>query len=154
MVVIVGVNGSGKSSTIKLLTRLFDPTEGEILLDGRPLPSYKLADVRRSTAILRQDHPVYPLSLRENITIGQPEHAATDGEVKEAIRQGGSEWFVNKLAKGAETVLYPVKTTDAYFIGETDAGLKSVLEGMEKKTELSGGEMQRLAACVLFFVLR
>ncbi|THH11048.1 hypothetical protein EW145_g899 [Phellinidium pouzarii] len=60
--------------------------KGEILFDGRPLPSYKLADIRRATAILHQDHPVYPFPLRENIMIGQPERERTEKEKRRLCR--------------------------------------------------------------------
>ncbi|KAH8111915.1 P-loop containing nucleoside triphosphate hydrolase protein [Phellopilus nigrolimitatus] len=155
LVVIVGVNGSGKSSAIKLLGRLHDPTGGQILLDGRPLASYKLSDVRNAIAILRQDHPVFPLSLRANIMLGQPnsERTLSDEDVAAAIRQGGAERFVQKLANGAETVLNPVKTATTYFVGETDPALKAVVEEREKTTDLSGGETQRLSASRTFFRL-
>ena len=144
--VIVGVNGSGKSSTIKLFSRLFDPTSGEILLDGKPLPSYRISDVRRTTAILRQDHPILPLSLRENVALGQPEMQATIKDVEEAVKQGGATHFMAKLKDGLETVTCPIKTTETWFSGEADPDLKAEIEGIDKKTDLSGGETQRLSA--------
>ncbi|KAL5533615.1 hypothetical protein ACEPAG_75 [Sanghuangporus baumii] len=153
LVVIVGVNGSGKSSAIKLLTRLYDPSSGEILLDGRPLPSYKLHDIRRATAILRQDHPVLPLSLLENVALGLPERNVDDDEVRAAISQGGAEKVVQKLKNGPETVLDPVKTVDTSFIGDTDEELKKVVDDKEVKTDLSGGETQRLSASRIFMRL-
>lgn len=146
VVVIVGVNGSGKSSVIKLLNRLYDPTEGEILLDGLPLQSYRLADVRRCTSVLRQDHSPYPLSLRENVALGLPRYAATDEEIYAAIRQGCAQQFVEKLDHGLSTTLAPVKTAMMWTVGEEDTGLKAIIDDKEKRTELSGGETQRLSA--------
>ncbi|KAL5536082.1 hypothetical protein ACEPAF_4187 [Sanghuangporus sanghuang] len=153
LVVIVGVNGSGKSSAIKLLTRLYDPSSGEILLDGRPLPSYKLHDIRRATAILRQDHPVLPLSLRENVALGLPERNVDNDEVQTAICQGGADKVVQKLKNGPETILDPVNTVDTNFIGDTDEVLKKVVGDKEVETDLSGGETQRLSASRIFMRL-
>ncbi|KAL5494614.1 hypothetical protein ACEPAI_75 [Sanghuangporus weigelae] len=104
IVAIVGVNGSGRSSTIKLLNRLYDPSFDEILLEGLPLSSYNLSDLRRSMIILRQNHPVFPLSIRENIAL----------------------------------------------VGAEDPELKVVVDDMETKTDISGGESQRLAASRTF----
>lgn len=88
MVVIVGVNGSGKSSIIKLFNRLYDPSGGTIFLDGTPIQDYCIADVRRAMAVLRQNHIPYPLSIRENIALGLSERRVNDdallGELEEA----------------------------------------------------------------------
>ncbi|KAL5519597.1 hypothetical protein ACEPAH_1280 [Sanghuangporus vaninii] len=150
IVVIVGVNGSGKSSTIKLLNRLYDPSFGEIILDGLPLSSYNLSDLRRSMAILRQNHPVFPLSIRENIALGSVDKDMSDDEVQQALRQGGAEKFVRKLKQGLETVLDPIKTVTIHTVGAEDPELKVVVDDMETKTDISGGESQRLAASRTF----
>ena len=90
MVVIVGVNGSGKSSAIKLFNRLYDPSEGQILVDDLPLPSYKVKDIRRAMAILRQDFSLYPLSVRLNVALGSPENEnPTKEELAKALKAGG-----------------------------------------------------------------
>ncbi|KAL5536117.1 hypothetical protein ACEPAF_4222 [Sanghuangporus sanghuang] len=151
LAVIVGVNGSGKTSTIKLLSRLYDPTGGEILLDGNPLPSYKLEDIRRSTAILCQDHFILPLSLRENVTLGLPERDATDEEIGKAIDQGGAVKFVHKLTQGLETVLHPITTTVTN--GKVDEEMKAVAGETQERSDLSGGETQRLSASRTFMRL-
>ena len=147
LVVIVGVNGSGKSSTIKLLTRLYDPDEGEILIDDQPLPTYRLDDVRRATAVLRQNHPVLPLSLHENVALGLPDRKATEAEVQEALQQGGAFRFMSKLKQGMETVLEPMTGANSNFVaGGRDEDLREINEKIEKDIELSGGETQRLSA--------
>lgn len=147
MVVIVGVNGSGKSSTIKLFNRLYDPTEGEVLVDGLPLTSYKLKDIRRAMAILRQDHDSYPLSLRLNVALGCPEREMpSDKEIQEALVAGGADEFVEKLPKKVDTTLDPVKLSTLYFQGETLEEMNTMVEEREKVTDVSGGESQRLAA--------
>ena len=62
--VIVGSNGSGKSTILKLVARIYDPTEGSIFIDGQDIKSLKLADLRRAMAILFQDYTHFPLSVR------------------------------------------------------------------------------------------
>ncbi|KLO19102.1 P-loop containing nucleoside triphosphate hydrolase protein [Schizopora paradoxa] len=154
MVVIVGVNGSGKSSTIKLFNRLYDPTDGEILVDGLPLTSYKLKDIRRAMAILRQDHTSYPLSLRLNVALGSPDNEyPSDEELSNALRAGGADAFVEKLPKKLDTVLNPVKLCSLRFRGETEEELKKMVDEKEKTTDVSGGETQRLAAARTFMRL-
>ncbi len=69
MIGIVGHNGAGKSTLIKLLCRLYDPTEGAILLNGIDLRAYRLADIRRAMGAVFQDYFVYPFDIRENITL-------------------------------------------------------------------------------------
>ena len=60
----MGKNGSGKSTILKLLSRLYDPSEGEILIDGYNLRTLKLADLRKAMAVLFQDYSHFPLSVR------------------------------------------------------------------------------------------
>jgi len=154
MVVIVGINGSGKSSAIKLFNRLYDPTEGEILVDGLPLSSYKLKDVRRAMAILRQDHTSYPLSLRLNVALGCPDREEpTDEELAQALHAGGADTFVEKLPRKLDTVLDPVKLSSLRSHGETVEEIKKMVDEREKVTDVSGGESQRLAASRTFMRL-
>ncbi|KAF8490889.1 P-loop containing nucleoside triphosphate hydrolase protein [Gautieria morchelliformis] len=72
-VVIVGINGSGKSMLLKLFNRLYDPISGGISIDGTSLSSFVASDVRRSMAMLYQTYTHYPLSIRENISLGLPD---------------------------------------------------------------------------------
>ena len=149
MVVIVGVNGSGKSSIIKLFNRLYNPSSGEILLDGVPIESYRIADVRRCMAILRQDHTPYPLSLRENIAFGLPNSMDNGGNeimIEEAAKKGGAFSFITKLRNGMDTVLSPVKISSTHFPGKAVDELKDMIDEKEKNIDISGGENQRLAA--------
>ena len=62
--VIVGANGSGKSTVLKLIMRLYDVEEGEILIDGRDIRTLQLADLRQSVSVLFQDYTHFPLSVR------------------------------------------------------------------------------------------
>lgn len=61
--VVVGANGSGKSTILKLMVRLYDPTEGEILIDGQDIRTLKLADLRQAISVLFQDYTHFPLSV-------------------------------------------------------------------------------------------
>ncbi|TDL21486.1 P-loop containing nucleoside triphosphate hydrolase protein [Rickenella mellea] len=153
MAVIVGVNGSGKSSMIKLFNRLYDPTDGKILVDGLPLQSYKISDIRRSMAILCQEHPPYPVSLRDNIAFGLPDEEVTDEDVELAARQGGASDFILKLQKGFKTTLDPVDATNCHYHSKMPAAFKELMEKKEKPTAISGGESQRLAASRTFLRL-
>ena len=89
------------------------------------------------------------MSIRDNIAIGSSSRNVSDSELDEAIRRGGSGKFIHKLNSGVETVLEPVKTINTYFGDETHPSLKDEVSDIEKKTSISGGESQRLAAYVL-----
>ncbi|KAJ7765689.1 P-loop containing nucleoside triphosphate hydrolase protein [Mycena metata] len=157
LIVIVGANGSGKSTLVKLLTSLYDATSGSITVDGEDIRSYRLADRRRATAALTQGHRLFPLSLRENIGIGNPAHVADMGMIHTAAKQGGADGLVSKLGDGFETVLQQtwgtqfsengVKTTDNTPLGEA---FKKILQ---TTADVSGGERQRLAASRTFMRL-
>lgn len=74
---LVGGNGSGKTTLVKLLARLYDPTEGRILLDGRDLRDYDLKSLRRSVGVIFQDFYRYDLRFDENIGVGEIEQVST-----------------------------------------------------------------------------
>ena len=76
--------------------------------------------------------------------MGLPERDATDGEIEEAITQGGAVQFVHKLKQGLDTVLHPIVTT--HMNGKVDEEMKAAASGAEERSDLSGGEKQRLAA--------
>ncbi|KAG2084537.1 P-loop containing nucleoside triphosphate hydrolase protein [Suillus discolor] len=103
--VIVGVNGSGKSTILNLISRIYDPTEGTILIDDRDIKTLKLADLRAAMSILFQDYSQFPLSMRENIGLGNPALAHEDDKVREAARLGGAEDFIDELPHGFDTYL-------------------------------------------------
>jgi ATP-binding cassette subfamily B protein len=86
---LVGGNGAGKTTLVKLLARLYDPTEGRILLDGRDLRDYDLASLRRNVGVIFQDFYRYDLRFDENIGVGEIEQVrdyldAPDGEAQAA----------------------------------------------------------------------
>lgn len=119
---IVGANGSGKSTFIKLLTRLYIPSEGEILLNGININEYDYCQYIRLFAPVFQDFALYNISLGENIVMAEKydsEHLAS------VVKQSGLSQFVNNNKNGYDSIIY--KWFD--------------IEGIEP----SGGEGQRIA---------
>ncbi|HEU5319059.1 MAG TPA: ABC transporter ATP-binding protein, partial [Chloroflexota bacterium] len=88
---LVGANGAGKTTLVKLLARLYDPTGGQILLDGTDLRNYDVDDLRRQVAVVFQDYARFQLPARDNIGFGQLEHLGDHERVVLAARQGGAE---------------------------------------------------------------
>ncbi|RDB16597.1 Lipid A export ATP-binding/permease protein MsbA [Hypsizygus marmoreus] len=151
----VGANGSGKSTFIKLLTRMYDATSGEILVDGRPIQGYKVADLHEATAMLTQNHHIYPFSLAENIGVGHSDRVEDYEMVMESAKKGGAHDLIAGLQDGLATILEPVKTAYANCDVERDEhkALKDVLDSLEVTTQVSGGERQRVAASRTFMRL-
>jgi ATP-binding cassette subfamily B protein len=102
---VVGENGSGKSTLVKLLCRFYDPTAGVITLDGLPLPTYRVGDLRRGISVVFQDHVQYQLTARENIGFGNLRRGQGDAEVAAAARATGADRVIAKLPRGYDTVL-------------------------------------------------
>ncbi len=101
MVAIVGATGAGKTSVISLLNRLYEPQEGEILLDGRDIRLYRQADLRRQMAVVLQDVFLFSGTVRENISLGNP--AITPAMVEEAARRVQADGFIRRLPQGYDT---------------------------------------------------
>lgn len=118
-VAVVGVSGSGKSSMIRLLFRLYEPQSGRILLDGEPIADLPLSAVRQAIAVVPQDTVLFHDTIANNIGFGRC--GSSRDEIKEAARVAHLHEFILGLPEGYETV-----------VGER--GLK-----------LSGGERQRVA---------
>ncbi|KIY65074.1 P-loop containing nucleoside triphosphate hydrolase protein [Cylindrobasidium torrendii FP15055 ss-10] len=145
--VIVGRNGSGKSTILKLIARIYDPLEGTILIDGKDIKTLKLDDLRRATAVLFQDYTHFPLSIGDNIGLGDPEHWNDMARIEEAARLGGADEVVARLPDGFDTYLdSSAHDTYCYMPAETLSRLRKA--GGLKSTEssnLSGGQIQRIA---------
>ena len=121
---IVGTTGAGKTTLLNLLMRFYDPTSGQILLDGRDLREYRIVDLRRQFAVVLQDPVLFPASIAENIAYGKPD--AADDEIVAAAATASVHDFISSLPEGYET----------------QAG--------EDGTHLSGGERQRISLARAF----
>lgn len=119
---IVGLNGAGKTTFIKLLCRLYDVTEGEILIDRTNIKEYSDEEYRRLFAVVFQDFQLFAFSLKENIVLGGEEDTE---RVKEVLTLSGLYDEAMKLKNGMDTMLY--KGFD------------------EDGTDLSGGQRQKMA---------
>ena len=147
LVVIVGANGSGKSTLVRILSHLYDPTSGQVLIDGHSSSDYRVNDLRGATVILNQDTSIYRLSLAENIGLGYPAFSSNKDMIIEAAKEGGALEFIQKLNKGLDTVLDPVvRVTSSNLHRNRTHPLYGEMDKIDKKTEVSGGERQRVAA--------
>ncbi|WP_394826990.1 ABC transporter ATP-binding protein [Pendulispora albinea] len=102
---IVGQNGAGKTTFIKLLTRLYEPTEGRIWLDGRDLRDWDEALLRRRIGVVFQDFAQYQFTARENVGLGSVDDLGDTAQIGRAISKGGAEEVVSALKEGLETPL-------------------------------------------------
>ncbi|QRW05507.1 ABC transporter [Ceratobasidium sp. AG-Ba] len=144
--VIVGENGCGKSSTIQLLTRLYDASAGEILVDGQPIRNFTTASIRSAMSVMYQDYKHLPLTIYENILLGRPTSADPYKEVEQAANLGGAYTLIQKLPAKFQTNLKPQSTGYSPSHSGTDGGGPfASLISAQKPIELSGGEWQRLA---------
>ncbi|TDW18487.1 ABC transporter ATP-binding protein [Kribbella kalugense] len=104
-VVLTGPSGVGKSTIAKLLLRFYDPTSGQVRLDGVPLSSFAVRRLRESITLLPQQTLVLRDTIRANVAYGRPD--ATDEEVVEAARSAAADEFITTLPEGYDTVLDP-----------------------------------------------
>ena len=118
-IALVGATGSGKSTTLALLHRSFDPQSGRILLDGHDIRAITLLSLRRNIGVVFQEPMLFARSIRENLLAGRPE--ATEKELEAAIRRAQAADFIARQPEGLDTI-----------IGE-------------RGRSLSGGERQRLS---------
>ena len=102
-VALVGQNGAGKTTFVKLLTRLYEPTSGRILLDGKDLRSWDRTALLARFGVVFQDFNQYQLKLRENVGVGSVEHLEEVPRIERAVTQGGAEALVTDMASGLET---------------------------------------------------
>ena len=123
-IALIGENGQGKTTVVKLITRLYDPTEGQILLDGVDLREYSMEDLHHEMGVIFQDFMRYEMTVRENIAVGHIEVPHTDEEIRAAADKSLAAEVVKKVAGGYDQML------GRRFVSGVD---------------LSGGEWQRIA---------
>jgi ATP-binding cassette, subfamily B, bacterial len=123
-VALIGENGEGKTTIVKLLTRLYDPFEGQVLLDGVDLREYNLEDLYREIGVIFQDYMRYEMTARENIAVGRIEQIDNLELVRQSAQKSMADHVVGKLPSGYEQML------GRRFDGGVD---------------LSGGEWQKVA---------
>jgi ATP-binding cassette subfamily B protein len=123
-VALIGENGQGKTTVVKLITRLYDPTEGQILLDGVDLREYDLADLHAEIGVIFQDFMRYEMTARENIAVGRIEIPHTEKEIEHAAEKSLASGVIARLHGGYDQML----------------GRR-----FETGVDLSGGEWQKLA---------
>jgi ATP-binding cassette, subfamily B, multidrug efflux pump len=100
---LIGPTGAGKTTIVNLLTRFYDVTEGQILIDGRDIREYTRESLRNSFGIVLQDTYLFSGTIMENIKYGRPH--ADNKEVYAAARMANADLFIKRLPKGYETVL-------------------------------------------------
>jgi ATP-binding cassette subfamily B protein len=123
-VALIGENGEGKTTIVKLITRLYDPTEGQILLDGIDLRDYSLEDLYREIGVIFQDFMRYEMTAHENIAVGRIEEIGNESEILRAAHKSLADEVIHKLPGGFQQML----------------GRR-----FETGVDLSGGEWQKLA---------
>ena len=101
-IALVGLNGAGKTTLIKLLIRLYDPTEGVILLDGQDIRNYDLKSLYQAFGIIFQDFGKYAVTVEENIRFGAIDK---DGDIEYAAMQSAAKDYIEKLPAGYQTPL-------------------------------------------------
>jgi ATP-binding cassette subfamily B protein len=128
-VALIGENGQGKTTLVKLITRLYDPSAGRILLDGVDLRDYSIEDLQSQIGVIFQDFMRYEMTARQNIAVGRIE-LAPDGGVRLAARKSLADRFIEKLPNAYEQQL------GRRFEGGVD---------------LSGGEWQKVALARAYY---
>jgi len=121
---LIGENGQGKTTIVKLITRLYDPTEGQILLDGIDLRDYDLEDLHREMGVIFQDFMRYEMTAAENIAVGRVEELKNPELLQIAAHKSMADATIARLPKGYDQM-----------IGRR----------FEEGVDISGGEWQKVA---------
>jgi ATP-binding cassette subfamily B protein len=136
-IALVGENGAGKTTLTKLISRLYDPTEGRILLDGKDLRDYDLASLRRSISVIFQDFMAYDLRFDENVGVGEIEQTHSYLDVSD---NGNRPPLPDSILQASE------KSLAATLLPRLPEGYRQMLgHRFENGVALSGGEWQKIA---------
>ena len=130
-IAIVGLNGAGKTTIVKLILRLYEPTEGSILINDIDISKYEIEDLRKSFGVVFQDYCNYALTLKDNISISDINSKKSEIEFDRVCKAAGMEGILKKLSNKYETFL--TKQFD------------------KNGEELSGGEWQKVAIARAFY---
>lgn len=104
-IALIGENGQGKTTIVKLITRLYDPTAGEILLDGLNLREYNLEDLSREIGVVFQDFMRYEMTAGDNIAAGRIEERRNIARIQGAAQQSGAHDLIDRLPAGYQQML-------------------------------------------------
>lgn len=104
-VCLVGSNGAGKSTIVKLILRLYDPTSGRILINDKDVKDYSLDELRKNFGVLMQDFSPYPFSVKENILVGDVNKASDETKLHESVDYAGLKETVEALPQKENTIL-------------------------------------------------
>lgn len=129
---LIGINGSGKTTIVKLMLRLYEVDAGEILINGINITRYDIKDIRRIFSVLFQNFVKYPLSLRDNIALSDYQRVYNDEEITQSLKQSG---IYDELSDNLNNHL-DTKMTRRF----SDDGI-----------ELSGGQWQKIALSRAYF---
>lgn len=141
-IALVGENGAGKTTLTKLLSRLYDPTEGRILLDGKDLRSYDLASIRKAIGVIFQDFVEYDLRFDENIAVGEIEK--TQNYLNTLDNGHRSIEKAEKIPQEIESAAD--KSLASSLLGRLPEGYQQMLGyRFDNAVQLSGGEWQKVA---------
>ncbi|KAK4699920.1 hypothetical protein P7C70_g6335, partial [Phenoliferia sp. Uapishka_3] len=139
----------GKSTLIKLLSRLYDPSSGAVIINGRDARSLKMKELRSAIAVGWQEYVHFPLTIRENIALGDATTETSMADVIVAAKLGGAHDFISSLPFGYETSLEPPPVGFGRLRNRGGVSLQDRARREEhdkvRELKLSGGQWQRLA---------
>lgn len=121
---LVGENGAGKTTLVKLLARLYDPTEGRILLDGRDLREFDVNELRRNVGVIFQDFVRYSMTASDNLAVGRIDERSNRPRIEDAAHRSLADEIIERLPSGYDQM---------------------VGRRFEDGVDLSGGEWQKVA---------
>jgi ATP-binding cassette subfamily B protein len=128
-IALVGANGAGKTTFVKLLTRLYDPVEGQVLIDGIDLREVDPKDLQKRIGVIFQDFVKYYLPARENVGFGQIDQLENEPRIVDSATRSGADPTIRALPQGYDTMLG---------------------KWFERGHDLSGGEWQKVALARAF----